>query len=76
MGAHGEQTVDVPDRAVQDGSRAGGEKTLNLAWSQRINCSFSLPLAYRNGTLRRYFRADAAFAMPGTYAFLEAEGFK
>jgi hypothetical protein len=25
---------------------------------------------------RRYFRGDAAFAMPETYAFLEAEGYK
>lgn len=31
---------------------------------------------YRRPDLRRYFRADAAFAMPEVYAFLEAEGFK
>jgi hypothetical protein len=31
---------------------------------------------YRERRLRRYFRADAAFAMPEIYAFLEAEGFK
>jgi hypothetical protein len=31
---------------------------------------------YRDRRLRRYFRADAAFAMPEIYTFLEAEGFK
>ncbi len=31
---------------------------------------------YRNRDLRRYFRADAAFANPEVYEFLEAEGFK
>ena len=31
---------------------------------------------YRNKTLRRYFRGDAAFASPEIYEFLEAEGFK
>ncbi|MEX2127418.1 MAG: IS1380 family transposase [Xanthobacteraceae bacterium] len=31
---------------------------------------------YRDGDLRRYFRADAAFANPEVYEFLEAEGFK
>src|SRR4051812_46387439 len=30
---------------------------------------------YRNKMKRRYFRADAAFASPGVYAFLEAEGY-
>ncbi|MPZ59657.1 MAG: IS1380 family transposase [Rhizobiales bacterium] len=30
---------------------------------------------YRSQRLRRYFRADAAFAMPEVYDFLEAEGF-
>jgi hypothetical protein len=31
---------------------------------------------YRHKTKRRYFRADAAFATPEVYEFLEAEGFK
>ena len=31
---------------------------------------------YRNGKIRRYFRGDAAFALPDLYAFLEAEGYK
>jgi hypothetical protein len=31
---------------------------------------------YRDRDLRRYFRADAAFANPELYEFLEAEGFK
>ena len=31
---------------------------------------------YRAKKLRRYFRADAAFANPEVYEFLEAEGFK
>ncbi len=31
---------------------------------------------YRARKLRRYFRADAAFASPEVYEFLEAEGFK
>ena len=31
---------------------------------------------YRDHDLRRYFRADAAFANPEVYEFLEAEGFK
>ena len=31
---------------------------------------------YRDRKLRRYFRADAAFAMPEVYEFLEAEGYK
>ena len=31
---------------------------------------------YRDRTLRRYFRADAAFASPEVYEFLEAEGFR
>src|SRR5512147_2653059 len=31
---------------------------------------------YRGRRLRRYFRADAAFAMPEIYTFLAAEGFK
>ena len=31
---------------------------------------------YRERRLRRYFRADAAFAMPEIYTFLEAKGFK
>ena len=31
---------------------------------------------YRGKVLRLYFRADAAFAMPGVYEFLEAEGIK
>jgi hypothetical protein len=30
---------------------------------------------YRDRKLRRYFRADAAFASPDIYEFLEAEGF-
>jgi hypothetical protein len=30
---------------------------------------------YRDKTIRRYFRADAAFANPEVYEFLEAEGF-
>jgi hypothetical protein len=30
---------------------------------------------YRKRKLRRYFRADAAFAKPDIYAFLEAEGY-
>ncbi len=30
---------------------------------------------YRDRPLRRFFRADAAFAKPGVYAFLEAEEF-
>ena len=31
---------------------------------------------YGNRKLRRYFRADAAFANPDVYGFLEGEGFK
>ena len=31
---------------------------------------------YRNGMKRRYFRADAAYANPDIYEFLEAEGYK
>ena len=31
---------------------------------------------YRGKVLRLYFRADAAFAMPGVYEYLEAEGIK
>ena len=31
---------------------------------------------YRNRGLRRYFRADAAFANPEVYEFLEGEGYK
>ena len=31
---------------------------------------------YRNGMPRRYFRGDAAYANPGIYEFLEAEGYK
>ncbi len=31
---------------------------------------------YRNRDLRRYFRADAAFANPEVYEFLEGEGYK
>jgi hypothetical protein len=31
---------------------------------------------YRDKTLRRYFRADAAFASPEVYEFVEAEDFK
>ena len=31
---------------------------------------------YRNRKLRRFFRADAAFANPEVYEFLEAEGYK
>ena len=31
---------------------------------------------YRKRTMRRYFRADAAFANPEVYEFLEAEGYK
>jgi hypothetical protein len=31
---------------------------------------------YRDTLLRRYFRGDAAFALPGIYEFLEAEVFK
>ncbi len=31
---------------------------------------------YRHKSKRRYFRADAAFATPEVYEFLEAEGFK
>src|SRR6516165_12017771 len=30
---------------------------------------------YRSGTLRRYVRADAAFAIPEVYEFFEANGF-
>jgi hypothetical protein len=30
---------------------------------------------YRGKQLRRFFRGDAAFALPGIYEFLEAEGF-
>lgn len=30
---------------------------------------------YRDRKLRRYFRGDAAYALPGIYEFLEAEGF-
>ena len=32
-------------------------------------------IRYRGRQLRRYFRADAAFAAPEVYEFLEAEGF-
>ena len=31
---------------------------------------------YRERNLRRYFRGDAAFALPDLYEFLEAEGYK
>jgi hypothetical protein len=31
---------------------------------------------YRNKLKHRYFRGDAAFAMPDVYEFLEVEGFK
>src|SRR3712207_2592183 len=31
---------------------------------------------YRHGMKRRYFRGDAAFAMPDLYEFLEAEGYR
>jgi hypothetical protein len=31
---------------------------------------------YRNEKIRRYFRGDAAFALPDLYDFLEAEGYK
>jgi hypothetical protein len=31
---------------------------------------------YRHGMKRRYFRGDAAYATPGIYEFLEAEGYK
>jgi hypothetical protein len=31
---------------------------------------------YRETTKRRYFRGDAAFALPDLYEFLEAEGYK
>ena len=31
---------------------------------------------YRGGMKRRYFRGDAAYANPGIYEFLEAEGYK
>ena len=31
---------------------------------------------YRKRNIRRYFRADAAFASPEVYAFLEAEGYQ
>ena len=31
---------------------------------------------YRERNLRRYFRGDAAFALPGLYEFLEAENYK
>jgi hypothetical protein len=31
---------------------------------------------YRKRNMRRYFRADAAFAIPEVYEFLEAEGYK
>ncbi|MDO9245447.1 MAG: IS1380 family transposase [Phenylobacterium sp.] len=31
---------------------------------------------YRSGMKRRYFRGDAAYANPGIYEFLEAEGYK
>ncbi len=30
---------------------------------------------YRSKQLRRFFRGDAAFALPDIYEFLEAEGF-
>ena len=32
-------------------------------------------MRYRERNLRRYFRGDAAFAAPGIYDYLEAEGF-
>jgi Transposase DDE domain. len=35
----------------------------------------SVVIRYRGRQLRRYFRADAAFAAPEVYEFLEAEGF-
>jgi hypothetical protein len=31
---------------------------------------------YRHGMKRQYFRGDAAYANPGIYEFLEAEGYK
>src|ERR687885_1771132 len=31
---------------------------------------------YRHGMKRRYFRGDAAFALPGLHEFLEAEGYR
>ena len=31
---------------------------------------------YRDWKVRRYFRGDAAFALPGLYEFLEAKGYK
>ncbi len=36
---------------------------------------WSVVSSYPDRKLRRYFRADAAFALPEVYEFLEAEGF-
>lgn len=36
----------------------------------------SVVARYRNRTVRRYFRANAAFASPEAYDFLKAEGYK
>jgi hypothetical protein len=36
---------------------------------------WSVVARYRDTMKRRYFRVDAAFALPDVYIFLEAEGF-
>ena len=48
------------------------------AYNGHFGCTCYHPVVarYRNKTLRRYFRGDAAFASPEVYEFLEAEGFK
>ena len=47
-----------------------------LAYRELDDALGLMVVRYRERDLRRYFRADAAFANPEVYAFLEAEGYK
>src|SRR5262245_54878480 len=59
----------------EDGARGGTSPRVHSAhrWREVLG---PVVARYRNQTLRRLLRSDAAFALPDVYEYLEAEGFQ
>jgi hypothetical protein len=69
-------SVELQDLGLQGSQRCGlrpGNVHSADGWKNVLE---PVVARYRERGLRRYFRADAAFANPEVYEFLEAEGYK